>query len=144
MQLSLYMSSGNFLADINNEVLLPSERKHAYAENLASLQHLILVLFAEDETVVPKESAWFGSEALPEQDMHYESERFPEQERLRPHVQEKTLVPMKRQPLYTEDWIGLRTLDERGAVFLVTCPGKHMQLTGCWESLAEKWIGGTV
>lgn len=139
------MSSGSFLADINNEVLLPSARKQAYAENLASLQHLILVLFAEDETMVPKESAWFGSEAPPEQDMHYVTNRFPEQEYLGPLVQEKkTIVPMKLQPLYIEDWIGLRTLDERGAVVLVTCPGRHMQLTGCWESLAEKWIGSAL
>lgn len=138
------MSSGSFLADINNEVLLPSARTQAYAQNLASLQHLILVLFAEDETVVPKESAWFGSEAPPEQDIRYRSDRFPEQERLGLHVQGKTIVPMKLQPLYTEDWIGLRTLDEQDAVVLVTCPGRHMQLTGCWESLAEKWIGGAI
>ncbi|KAF8556342.1 palmitoyl-protein thioesterase [Imleria badia] len=142
-QLSLYMSSGSFLADINNEVLSPAARKQAYAENFASLQHLILVLFAEDETAVPKESAWFGSEAPPEQDMHY-LDRFPEQVHLGQLAQEKTIVPMKLQPLYTEDWIGLRILDERGAVDLVTCPGRHMQLTGCWESLAEKWIGGTL
>ncbi|KAG8213988.1 Alpha/Beta hydrolase protein [Butyriboletus roseoflavus] len=116
-QLSLYMSSGSFLADINNEVLLPSARKQAYIENLASLQHLILVLFAEDETVVPKESAWFGSESPPEQNMHHiVSDRSPEQEYLGPHVQETAIVPMEHQPLYTEDWIGLRTLDERGAV----------------------------
>lgn len=138
------MSSGGFLADINNEVLLPSARKQVYVENLASLQHLVLVLFAEDETVIPKESAWFGSEAPPEQNVHYMSDHFPEQEHLGPHVQEKTIVPMKLQPLYTEDWIGLRTLDERGAVVLVTCPGRHMQLTGCWENLAEEWIGGAI
>lgn len=138
------MSSGSFLADINNEVLDPSTINEVYAENFASLRHLILVLFAEDETVVPKESAWFGSEAPPEQDMRYESDRFTEQERLGSHVAEKTIVPMRLQPLYTEDWIGLRTLDERGAVVLVTCPGRHMHLTGCWENLARKWIGGTV
>lgn len=67
-----------------------------------------------------------------------------QQQHLGPLVQEKTVVPMKLQPLYTEDWIGLRTLDERGAVVFVTCPGKHMQLTGCWESLVDKWIGGTL
>jgi len=143
-QLTSYMSSGSFLADINNEVLDPSTRKDAYAEKFASLQHLILVLFAEDETMVPKESAWFGSEALQEQDMRYKLDRFPEQERLGSHVAERTIVPMRLQPLYTEDWVGLRTLDERGAVVLVTCPGKHMHLTGCWENLAEKWIGGTI
>lgn len=141
--MSLYISSGSFLADINNEVLVPSAREKAYAENLASLEHLVLVLFAEDETVVPKESAWFGSEAPPE-DMRYVSDRFPEQKHLGPQAEEKVIVPMKHQPLYIEDWIGLRTLDERGAVVLVTCPGGHMQLGGCWESLVEKWVGGTM
>ncbi|KAF9241649.1 Alpha/Beta hydrolase protein [Melanogaster broomeanus] len=124
-QLLLYMSSGSFLADINNEVLLSSSRKETYAENLASLQNLVLVLFAEDKTVVPKESAWFGSEAPSEQDMWCQ----------------KTIVPMKLQSLYIDDWIGLRTLDERGAVVLATCPGEHMQLGGCWEELVGKWIG---
>ncbi|KAF9227294.1 palmitoyl-protein thioesterase [Gyrodon lividus] len=148
-QLLMYMSSGSFLADINNEVLLPSSRKETYTENLASLHNFVLVLFAEDKTVVPKESAWFGSEAPPEQDVLFSSRPVlgsdPDQEPLDRslHVQEKTIVPMKLQPLYTEDWIGLRTLDERGAVVLATCPGEHMQLAGCWEDLVGKWIGGT-
>ncbi|KAG9316676.1 Alpha/Beta hydrolase protein [Chiua virens] len=140
-QLSLYKSLGSFLADINNEVFLASERRQLYAENFASLRQLVLVLFTEDETVVPKESAWFGSEA-PSQDARYESDMFAEQKYLGSVVQEKVIVPMKQHPLYEEDWIGLRTLDERGAVALVACPGRHMYLTGCWESLAEKWIGG--
>jgi palmitoyl-protein thioesterase len=145
-QLLLYMSTGSFLADINNEVLLPSSRKETYAENLVSLHNLVLVLFAEDKTVVPKESAWFGSEAPPEQvallsqsilDSHPDQE--PLDHALR--IQEKNIVPMELQPLYTEDWIGLRTLDERGAVVFATCPGEHMQLTGCWEDLVGTWIG---
>lgn len=93
--------------------------------------------------MVPKESAWFGSEAPPEQDIRYAFSDPQVQEPLGPLVQENTIVPMRLQPLYTEDWIGLRTLDERGAVVMVTCPGRHMQLTGCWEGLAQKWIGGT-
>ena len=28
-----------------------------------------------------------------------------------------------------EDWIGLKELDERGAVSLKECPGSHMQIT---------------
>ncbi|KAF8844414.1 alpha/beta-hydrolase [Paxillus ammoniavirescens] len=145
-QLLLYMSTGSFLADINNEVLLPSSRKETYAENLASLHNLVLVLFAEDKTVVPRESAWFGSEAPPEQDVLLSQsilDSHPDQEPLDHalRVQEKYIVPMELQPLYTEDWIGLRTLDERGAVVLATCPGEHMQLTGCWEDLVGTWIG---
>ncbi|KIK98645.1 hypothetical protein PAXRUDRAFT_823618 [Paxillus rubicundulus Ve08.2h10] len=144
-QLQLYMSTGSFLADINNEVLLPSSRKETYAENLVSLHNLVLVLFTEDRTVVPKESAWFGSEAPPEQHVLSSQtilDSHPDQEPLHTlQVQEKPIVPMELQPLYTEDWIGLRTLDERGAVVLATCPGEHMQLTGCWEDLVGTWIG---
>ncbi|KIJ67843.1 hypothetical protein HYDPIDRAFT_107362 [Hydnomerulius pinastri MD-312] len=148
-QLLLYMSSGSFLADINNEVLFPSSRNETYAENLASLHNLILVLFAEDKTVVPKESAWFGSEAPPEEDESLSSLHsmldISDQQPLgrAPHVEEKTIVPMRLQPLYTEDWIGLRTLDERGAVALASCPGEHMVLSGCWEDLVGKWIGSS-
>ena len=68
-----------------------------YKAKFESLNRLVLVLFLKDETVVPKESSWFKG-AL-----------------------EKTVVPMCMQPLYREDWIGLRTLDVRGAVVLETC-----------------------
>ena len=35
--------------------------KELYKKNLASLDALVLALFSEDKTVVPKESGWFGS-----------------------------------------------------------------------------------
>ncbi|KAH7926689.1 alpha/beta-hydrolase [Leucogyrophana mollusca] len=145
-QLTLYLSASSFLADVNNEVLLPP-RNETYAANLATLSNLVLVLFAQDKTVVPKESAWFGSEAPPQDDdampFGLGSQVPLTGSELLQSKQEKTIVPMRLQPLYAEDWIGLRTLDERGAVTLATCPGEHMQLTGCWEDLVGKWIGWT-
>ena len=36
-----------------------------YAQNFATLSKLVLILFSEDKTVVPKESAWFGSYSPP-------------------------------------------------------------------------------
>ena len=74
---------------------------------------LVLVLFERDRTVVPKESAWFGSyraAAAEEEDGEREGK-------------EKTLVPMREQPLYKEDWIGLRALDEHGRVVLASVRG---------------------
>ncbi|KAH7888637.1 Alpha/Beta hydrolase protein [Phlebopus sp. FC_14] len=146
-QLLLYMSTGSFLADINNEVLLPSSRSATYADNLASLNNLVLALFSKDKTVIPKESAWFGSEAPPENDeLPSLPPPYSDQGPLRQAIrapQEKGIVPMRMQPLYVEDWIGLRSLDERGAVVLATCPGEHMQLSGCWEELVGKWVGGS-
>jgi palmitoyl-protein thioesterase len=52
--------------------------------------------FDDDITVVPKISEFFGSFA---------------------EGNLSALVPYNQQPLYTEDWIGLRTLDETGRVF---------------------------
>ena len=50
---------------------------------------------------------------------------------------------MRLQPLYNEDWIGLRTLDERGDVVLETCEGAHMQLTAdCWKPIVKRFVGG--
>ena len=36
---------------------------------------------------------------------------------------------MREQPLYTEDWIGLRKLDKSGRVVLVSCDSEHMVLS---------------
>ncbi|KAI0267033.1 alpha/beta-hydrolase [Gloeopeniophorella convolvens] len=127
-QLPRYLEANRFLTDINNEV--PAARNATYAPRLGALEHLVLVLFAQDRTVVPKESAWFGSWAPPAE----EDGRAPE----------KTVVPMRAQQLYTEDWIGLRALDEAGRVVLATCDGEHMQLPrACWEPLFEQYIGGS-
>ena len=115
-----------FLTSINNEV--SAYLNTTYASNLASLTNLVLVLFAQDKTVIPKESAWFGSYE-PSNDSNSGT----------------TLVPMHLQPLYTEDRIGLRSLDERDAVILEICEGEHMQLAkGCWEPLVRRFVGGTV
>ncbi|OAX38248.1 palmitoyl-protein thioesterase [Rhizopogon vinicolor AM-OR11-026] len=143
-QMLLYMSTGSFLPDINNEVLLPSSRNPSYADNLASLNKLILVLFAQDKTVVPKESAWFASEK-PLEDANIEplasgSEQTPMFSA--PHTRD--IIPMRLQPLYKEDWIGLRKLDKSGAIDFVSCPGEHMQLDDCWENLVAEWVGGSL
>jgi palmitoyl-protein thioesterase len=48
---------------------------------------------------------------------------------------------MEEQELYREDWIGLKELDERGAVQREWCEGGHMEIGGCWQEVLEKWIG---
>ena len=128
-----YLSANHFLPDINNEL---SERNATYVENFASLDALVLMLFDQDKTVVPKESAWFGSEAVP--DNVQEDAQI-----AMSATTDKDIVPMRRQPLYLEDWIGLKALDERGAVILGTCNGEHMQLLrSCWEPVVKTWVGG--
>ncbi|KAI0321188.1 Alpha/Beta hydrolase protein [Amylostereum chailletii] len=126
-QLPLYLSTNRFLTSINNE--LAATRNATYARQLSSLSSLVLVLFAQDKTVVPKESSWFGSYAPPDEDRSASEE----------------VVPMRAQPLYREDWIGLKGLDERGGVVLVSCEGEHMQLArSCWEPLVRLYAGSVV
>jgi len=125
-QMSTYLASNHFLTSINNEI--PASRNQTYVQNFASLSNLVLVLFTRDKTVVPKESAWFGSYA-------------PSSDSARA---EDTLVPMKLQPLYLEDWIGLKQLDQAGRVKLKSCIGEHMQLPQeCWVPIVEKYVGSS-
>ena len=104
-------------------------RNLTYAANLASLDNLVMALFDQDKTVVPKESAWFGSYAIPTDDDDDDFEKGP-------------IVSMRKQRLYKEDWIGLRTLDEADKVFLVVCRGEHMKLDDeCWRPIVSRWVG---
>lgn len=122
-----YLASNKFLADINNEI--PDIHNTTYAKNLSSLNKLVLVLFFNDVTVVPKESSWFGSYAPSD-------ETFPG---------EKTIIPMRMQEIYVHDTIGLKRLDKKGGVVFRACDGVHMQLTNdCWRPLVEEFVGGTV
>ncbi|KAJ2913467.1 hypothetical protein MD484_g6954, partial [Candolleomyces efflorescens] len=127
-----YLEANRFLTSINNE--RADSRNATYVKNFASLNKLVLVLFSKDKTVVPPESSWFGSEAIPEDD----AAGGPRQERLSDVV----IIPMRLQPLYLEDWIGLRQLDERGDVVFETCEGEHMDIGDCWKGLVEKFAGG--
>jgi palmitoyl-protein thioesterase len=138
-RLETYLAVNKFLPDVNGE--LAETRNESYAHNLAKLDNLVLVLFAKDVTVVPKESAWFGSEAPPSQLAGYGDGP---QHALQTYAG-STTVPMRLQPLYVHDWIGLRTLDEQGKVHLETCDGPHMHLSDeCWIWLVKDYCGGEV
>ena len=93
------------------------------------------MLFTEDKTVVPKESAWFGSEAVPAQDS-MQNDQTP--------LQSSNIIHMRQQPLYQEDWIGLRELDERKGVVFEVCKGEHMQMNDCWEGLVRRFTGSAI
>jgi palmitoyl-protein thioesterase len=127
-----YLAANHFLPSINNED--PLHHNQTFAENLASLNALVLIMFARDRTVVPKESSWFGSEIVDD------TNRFSGQQVLRPTFS-RSVIPMHLQPLYIEDLIGLRTLDEQGRVIRETCDGEHMQISDCWEDFVREWTG---
>jgi len=138
-QIDTYLEANHFLPSINNEV--PGKRNQTYATNFASLNKLVLVLFSKDKTVVPKETAWFGSEAV-DDDFDDPTEAIGHSgQHMLSIAPPTTIIPMRLQPLYTEDWIGLRSLDQRGDVILETCEGEHMQLGDCWERLVKRFVG---
>jgi palmitoyl-protein thioesterase len=111
------------------------------------LDKLVLVLFEQDKTVVPKESAWFGSFAVPDgddgDDLDYDRQFSADQMPLksRTTADDDDIIPMREHPLYTEDWIGLRKLDERGGVVFESCDSEHMRISVCWEDLIRNYTG---
>ncbi|KAL8811392.1 MAG: hypothetical protein Q9223_001786 [Gallowayella weberi] len=99
-----YLENSNFLADINNE----REAKNAtYRENLKTLHRFVMYMFSEDETVVPKESAWFA-------DYNETSDK---------------VTWLQDRRIYREDWLGLKWLDEKERLEFKVAEGKHMQLS---------------
>ncbi|RWA06403.1 hypothetical protein EKO27_g8700, partial [Xylaria grammica] len=100
--LDSYLEYSNFLADINNERALKNE---TYARNIAALENLVLYIFEDDTTVIPKETGWFED------------------------VDGDENTPLRARKLYQEDWIGLRALDRKGGLKFKTTPGEHMQLS---------------
>lgn len=97
-----YLEHSNFLADINNE---REAKNETYRANVAALENLVLFLFEEDTTVIPKETAWFEE------------------------VNGTEITPLRARKLYSEDWIGLRELDRKGGLKFRSMPGDHMQLS---------------
>ena len=97
-----YLEHSNYLADINNERVL---KNISYAENLSRLERFVMILFNEDKTLIPKESAWFAE--------------FNETE--------NSVTPLRNRQIYEKDWIGLKQLDEKGGINFVKLPGEHMQ-----------------
>ena len=75
-----------------------------------------------DHAVVPRDSSWFS--------FH----------------DGKTLVPIKDQPIYQEDWIGLRELDESGRLVFSEITGHHMQFTFDWfeQNIINTYLQGTI
>ncbi|CAL3965229.1 unnamed protein product [Diplocarpon coronariae] len=101
-QMADYLEHSNFLADVNNE---RQPKNQTYKRNLESLERFTMVLFDQDETVIPKESGWFAE------------------------VNGTVVTPLSERDLYKEDWIGLKTLDKKGALHFETTEGGHMQLS---------------
>ena len=99
-----YLEFSNFLADINNERNVKNE---TYKTNMQKLGRFTTFMFADDKTVVPKESAFFS-------EVNTTSEE---------------VTKLQERAIYQEDWIGLRFLDEEKRLEFRIAEGGHMQLS---------------
>ncbi|KAE8452590.1 hypothetical protein EG329_013849 [Mollisiaceae sp. DMI_Dod_QoI] len=110
-----YLLYSNFLADINNERALKNE---TYKENLSKLEKFVMYIFEDDTTVYPKESGWFAE------------------------VNGTDVTLLKDRELYKNDWLGLKALDQKGALEFKTTEGGHMTLSAeLLTSVFEKYYG---
>lgn len=102
-QIDDYLAYSNFLADINNE---RESKAEVYQKRFRLLEKLILVSFLKDTTVVPKQSSKFGDVGIWGQEIEW-----------------------KDTPLYQDDYIGLRQLDEAGKVEFLEIDDDHMRIS---------------
>ncbi|XP_047327387.1 palmitoyl-protein thioesterase 1-like [Impatiens glandulifera] len=100
-----YLKKCRFLPKLNNE--LPHARNVTYKQRFSSLESLVLIMFEDDAVLIPKETAWFG---------YYPNGAFT-----------PVLSPRKTE-LYTQDWIGLKTLDKAGKVKFLKIDDDHLSL----------------
>ncbi|URD83451.1 Palmitoyl-protein thioesterase [Musa troglodytarum] len=121
-----YLEGCRFLPKLNNE--LPSERNSTYKERFSSLENLILIMFEHDTVLIPRETSWFG---------YYPDGAF------------NPILSPQQTALYTEDWIGLKTLDDAGRVKFISVKGNHLRISQSdmkkhivpyLEEKPEKWI----
>lgn len=103
----VYRNHSVFLADINQE----REVKESYRKNLMALKKFVLVKFLNDSIVDPMESEWFG---------FYRS------------GQAKEKITLQETPLYTEDRLGLKKMDQAGQLVFLALEGDHLQLSQEW------------
>jgi palmitoyl-protein thioesterase len=115
LQYDNYLEYSNFLADINNERALKNQ---TYKENIEKLERFVLYKFANDTTVVPKDSCWFTE------------------------VNGTEVTELRERDMYKEDWLGLKTLDKKGVLKFETTEGGHMSLTGkLLQNVFKKYYG---
>jgi len=103
-----YVEKSQFIAEINNE---RPEKNLTYAENLAKLENFVMIKHNQDAMVEPKESEHFEFYAP---------------------GQAAEILPLKESPIYTEDWIGLKSLDETGRLHFLSVDGDHLQFSREW------------
>merc|ERR1712055_660839 len=103
-----YVEKSKFLAEINNE---KPDKNASYAENLGALENFVMVKHTKDTMVEPLESEHFEFYTPGQSDV---------------------ILPLRESPIYVEDRIGLKALDEAGKLHFLDVEGDHLQFTNQW------------
>lgn len=93
----LYYKYSRFLPYVNNERNTTKSGK--FKRGITKLQHMVLIGSPEDGVITPWQSSHFG---------YYDAN--------------ETVIAMRNRPIYMDDSIGLKTLDENGKLTLITVP----------------------
>jgi len=107
-----YRKVNLFLVDINNE---QDTKNPVYKQRLSSLNAFVMFWSTVDVIVVPKQSGTFENYAL---------------------NSTTVVTPLKQSKLYTEDWLGLKALDTRGALKIISTDCKHENFP---DPVCKKW-----
>lgn len=80
-----------------------------------------MVKFLNETIVEPKESEWFEFYSP---------------------GQTKDIVALKDSPIYKQDWLGLKQLDEAGKLKLISTEGDHLQFNLRWfqKNIVEPFL----
>eukprot|EP00316_Scyphosphaera_apsteinii_P016845 CAMPEP_0119349156 /NCGR_PEP_ID=MMETSP1333-20130426/109409_1 /TAXON_ID=418940 /ORGANISM="Scyphosphaera apsteinii, Strain RCC1455" /LENGTH=202 /DNA_ID=CAMNT_0007361751 /DNA_START=501 /DNA_END=1109 /DNA_ORIENTATION=- len=113
-----YLSKSQWLADVNNERQTKNE---TYRSNMIALKRYVLVMALNDTIVIP---------ALSEHHSFWKWGQSYDEE------------PLRSSEGYIGDYIGLRTLDMAGKLFLHAFVGGHLQFSGdFWEKTILPYLG---
>ncbi|XP_059633858.1 uncharacterized protein LOC132276449 [Cornus florida] len=121
-EIDWYLKGCKFLPKLNNEI--NGSRNSTYRERFTSLDNLVLIMHEQDSVLVPKETSWFW---------YY------------PDGSKDTVLPANQTSLYTEDWIGLKTLDDAGKVTYLSVPGEHANMSfSDMQTYIVPYINGSI
>ncbi|CAI8491568.1 hypothetical protein CAS74_004882 [Pichia kudriavzevii] len=98
-----YLEKSVFLKFINNELYTNVD----YKKKMKDINKLVLIMFQKDETLVPKETAWFY-------DLDPESGK---------------LIHFNHTTSYKYNLIGLKTLNEQGKIDFLSIDNLHLVMT---------------
>jgi len=106
-----------FLSDINQELKVNS----SYKTNLMKLKNFLMVKFTKDSMVQPTASEWFGF--------------------YKPGQSSET-YKLQDSPLYTEDRLGLKWMDENGRIQFLSLDSDHLVFTAQWfiDNIITKYL----